>query len=465
MRFEAQARPDFSSLTNDAPPWVKKAAWRMENNGTVVDLETDPDAGYHDFRDGTHIVLDVLAPTADATAYRPPQDGGKAGPATKFTRACRCAIGTNGVEGTGRGNRANRGEGEPQARRRCIGGPGQGQGCRCQTSDPTKDAKPDDGPAPPPDAPQNADAQRTREGAVLSFAGAGNRAVAAFIRGRTAWVVLDGSYPIDPVHLKTALGDFPDSVDLANGSGDAVLRVRLKSDEQIAARAEGKNLKIVIAPQASAAAAAIGFARNDDDANHAALTTLVPGAGQAVTLTDPDAGDTLIVVPAFAGRASFEPRRYLEFAVLPTAAGLAFTPFTDDLNVSVADSRVTITRGAGLALTPAEPARRRYARRTGAWRRRTLLHRLRGLEQGRRMATSSRPERKLQHAGRGAQAGRRQSRPSHAGALLSGQRIRRRGARPDRSDAGGQSRAAKRRGIADHARGRRFHDGPLSRRP
>ena len=39
---------------------------------TVVEFETDADSGYHDFKDGTKIVLDILAPKTDATAYAPP---------------------------------------------------------------------------------------------------------------------------------------------------------------------------------------------------------------------------------------------------------------------------------------------------------------------------------------------------------------------------------------------------------
>jgi len=359
LRFEAEARMDFSALTNNAPPWVKKAAWRIDNNGTVVDLETDPDAGYHDFRDGTHVVLDVLAPGGDRTAYRPPEDGGKQGPETKFARLPDTAKpGVSAAQTQAIAQTAAKLNGpKPQDAPAAAPKPDDktAEAKTDQPPDTAKDAKAGDAPAPPPDIPPAADAQRTRSGAVLSFADAGNRAVAAFIRGRTAWVVIDGPYTIDPTHLKAALGDFPDSVDATNGGGDSVLRLTLKSTEQIAARAEGKTLKIVIAPDANENAAAIGFTRNDADAGHAGLATLVPGAGNPVTLIDPDAGDTLVVVPAYAGRAMLEPRRYLEFAVLPTAAGLALTPFVDDLNVKAADSQVAITRAGGLGLTPEAP--------------------------------------------------------------------------------------------------------------
>ncbi|HWC61995.1 MAG TPA: hypothetical protein VG501_00125, partial [Rhizomicrobium sp.] len=72
IKFEAAARPDLSAVARFAPPWVKNAAWRLEGGNTVVEFETDTDSGYHDFKDGTKIVLDILAPKTEAAAYAPP---------------------------------------------------------------------------------------------------------------------------------------------------------------------------------------------------------------------------------------------------------------------------------------------------------------------------------------------------------------------------------------------------------
>ena len=72
VKFQAQARPDLSAISRFQPPWVKNAAWHLEDGATVVEFETDADSGYHDFKDGTKIVLDVLAPKTDApAAYAP----------------------------------------------------------------------------------------------------------------------------------------------------------------------------------------------------------------------------------------------------------------------------------------------------------------------------------------------------------------------------------------------------------
>ncbi len=72
MRFNTPARVDVSAVARFAPPWVKNAAWRIDGNAIIVEFETDSDSGYHDFKDGSHVVLDILAPKTDGAAYVPP---------------------------------------------------------------------------------------------------------------------------------------------------------------------------------------------------------------------------------------------------------------------------------------------------------------------------------------------------------------------------------------------------------
>jgi hypothetical protein len=106
---------------------------------------------------------------------------------------------------------------------------------------------------------------------------------------------------------------------------------------------------VTLAPDAASDIIPIAFARGDA-AGHASLTTVLPGATHALKIADPAAGDTLFVVPSLVVRGTPQLRSYAEFSMLPTAAGLAVAPFTDDLGVTVASSRVTIGRPEGLAL-------------------------------------------------------------------------------------------------------------------
>ncbi|HEY2069369.1 MAG TPA: hypothetical protein VGG48_07430 [Rhizomicrobium sp.] len=338
LRFEAMARPDLDPLTRVSPPWVKNTGWRIENKGMVLEFETDADSGYHDFRDGTHVVLDILAPKTDATAYKPP---GVAHPEAVKLAGTAKPVSAKGVS------------------------PAQAEAIADTVAkvNPPAETKPAPPPVtPPPDtktaqtppAPTvltapTAEAQRTAKGVTLTFPGA--PASAVFVRGLTAFIVLDGHQAIDPVKMKTALGDYPSSFDASIGADYSVLHIGLKQPAAISVRGLAGKLVVTIAQQTSTSPMAIGFSP-DTQNGKPALAALLPGATHAITLADPAAGDSLTVVPAPAGRAVIEPRRYAEFALLPTASGIAVKPFADDIAVHVADSRIFIARPQGLMLTP-----------------------------------------------------------------------------------------------------------------
>jgi len=340
IRFESLARLDVSAIARFAPPWVKNASWRVENRGTIVEFDTDQASGFHDFRDGTKIVVDVLAPKTDADSYHPPGDG-------KATVTALTPV-------TGKPSGVSAAQAAEIA----------------ATAQKLADANKPPAPATPPPAPpppaattppptaapapalQDANGRPTRGGAILTFAGAANRGSAVFMRGLTAWIVLQGAAPLDIAKLKGQLGTAPTAVEATSADGVSVLRVSFANPEQIAARADGSNLKVVIAPQVSDQPIAISFSRNQDDPAHSSLSTLLPAATRSVTVTDPGAGDQLIIVPSAVGAAMTAPHDYVEFGVLQTASGLVLAPYVDDLAVTVEHTRVTITHPGGLALTP-----------------------------------------------------------------------------------------------------------------
>ncbi|HWA91647.1 MAG TPA: hypothetical protein VG889_16530 [Rhizomicrobium sp.] len=350
LKFASLARPDFGALVRQSPPWVKNGAWHIDGNGIVVEFETDQDSGYHDFRDGQRVVLDVLAPKTDADAYAPPGSTKTKPVIVKATaaQAQAIAIAAAKLNGTAVVTPSSPAAAPPPPT------PAKPVTTVMSATPPAPNPSAAALPAPPPPAPEasTADGKLTRDGAVMTFGGASRKGSAVFMRGTTAWIVLQGAPALDAAKLKSQLGTFPDSVEAASGDGVAVLRVTLKQPEQIAAFADGSNLKVVIAPDVMRNATAIGFSRNQDDAMHSSMTTLLPGATKPVTLVDPVAGDALILVPAAAGRAMMGERSYVEFQALETASGMVLLPFVDDLSVTIDTTRVTITHPGGLSLTP-----------------------------------------------------------------------------------------------------------------
>ena len=353
IRFETMARIDVSAIARFAPPWVKNASWRVDGKGTIVEFDTDAASGFHDFRDGTKIVLDVLAPKTDADSYRPPGTGKPTVTALTTSKPTQAVVSQAQVTAVTTAAQQLSGvkpatpTPAPQPTAQAAAAPAP---AATPTTTPT--ATPATTPAATPTVMADASGQLTRSGAVLSFAGAANRGSAVFMRGLTAWIVLQGAPPLDAVKLKTALRDYPAAVEASSADGVSVLRITLKSPAQIGAHADGSTLKVVIGAQVNEQPIAIGFARNQDDATHSSLSTLLPGATHTVVLTDPVVGDQLILIPSAAGRAMIAPHDYVEFGVLQSASGLVLVPYVDDLSVTIDRTRVTITHPGGLALTP-----------------------------------------------------------------------------------------------------------------
>jgi len=340
IRFAAQSRMDVSVIARLAPAWVKNAAWRLDGQSTLVEFDTDSDSGYHHFRDGNKIVLDILAPKTDVAAYAPP---GTAKPvATKMTAAPATvskaqaeAIVQTAAQLAPKKPEPKVADAKPEAK---------------------ADVKPEaakvaEAAPPVPEVPV-ADGKRTRDGALITFKGAGGHASAVFVRGLTAWIVLENAPNFESRNLKASLGDFAQRLDAVSSNGLGILRITLKTPAQIGARGKGPDLEVEIAPQVAPAPVAIGFARNQSDPKRASLSTLLPAADRAFQILDPNGGDMLTIVPAAPGRGMPNTRVFADFAALPTASGLVITPYADDLKVDVAMARVTISRPSGMALTP-----------------------------------------------------------------------------------------------------------------
>ncbi|HEU0163158.1 MAG TPA: hypothetical protein VFQ69_12230 [Rhizomicrobium sp.] len=350
VRFSALARADVSVIARFAPAWVKNAAWRIDGSTTIFEFETDSDSGYHHFRDGTKVVLDVLAPKTDGADYVPP---GNARPTvtampkanTPAAKPAASAAQAKAIAETAAQLAAKAPNAKP-------GAPAPDKPIeKADAAKPveTAQATPQAAPA---DAVPAADGRRTRDGARITLKGAGEKPAAVFVRGLTAWVVVENAPALDAASLKTGLGEFAGAVDALSSNGLSILRVTLKAPAEIGARIDRGNLVVEIAPKVAPPPTSIGFARNQSDPRRTSLSTLLPAADHVFPLQDPAGGDTLLVIPATPGRGVAAPRFFADFAVLPSASGLVMRAYADDLRVEVHQSRVTIARPQGLGLTP-----------------------------------------------------------------------------------------------------------------
>ncbi|MEO8300142.1 MAG: hypothetical protein ABI608_00030 [Rhizomicrobium sp.] len=362
VRFNTASRVDVSALARFAPPWVKNASWRIDGQTTVVEFDTDSDSGFHDFKDGSHVAIDILAPKTDAAAYAPPgtakpgitrmetkppaKTGASAAQAQAIVQTAAKLAAPADKSKTEAKSAEVKAEAKPEAKPEAKAGPKL-----AEAKTPPAEHAAETAAAPAETVPV-ADAKRTRDGVMITFKGAGGRASAVFVRGLTAWVVLENAPNFDARNLKASLGDFASGIEAISSNGLGILRITLKAPAEIAARGLGPNLEVEIAASVAPPPVVIGFARNQSDPKRASLSTLLPAADHAFQLMDPAGGDLLTVIPAQPGRGVPSLRSFADFAALPSASGLVITPYADDLQVSVDTSRVSISRPSGLSLTP-----------------------------------------------------------------------------------------------------------------
>jgi hypothetical protein len=336
VRFQSLARPDFSMLEQRSPAWIKNAGWRIEGTATVVDFETDPESGFHDFKDGNKIAIDVLAPKTDAAAYLPPREDGTPAP-IPITQPQ-----------------------SPKPNTKPSPAPKGTDAAAIQGKAPAKPvaeaAASAPAPMPPAAAPMRPpSAELTRDGSILHFPQAKGHGVAVFTRGQTTWIVLDDHLPLDVASLIAPLTSMVAKADTEQVSGASVLKMTFKSPLAANVSESQIALDIAFTGGAAAAPAAITLTRQGTD-GQTLLTTPLPGAMRMIALSDSDAGDRIFVVPARPGRGMLTPKRFVELEALPSSAGLAAVPFADDLALSVANETVTISRPQGLALSSSSGA-------------------------------------------------------------------------------------------------------------
>ena len=336
LHFDAKLRPDFTALETVAPPWVKAAGWHVDSTGTVISFNTLAGSGYHSFRSGDDVVLDILAPRSDSQSYDPP--------------------GVKGAAARGKihwlTSDPKHGAAKAVSQRQAV--------LNAVAAIDGKTARKVVVPLPTPRPHRAKDAATlssslpvtaNASSATLSFPA--GTAIAAFMREGNAWIVLSSAKPLQVSFLTKALGGFSNAVTVSSQAGVGVVRIALRQAEQIRVTSDGAANVVRIAPSFASTSVArpLTITRDIDTPDVAALRVALPGAQVPLQLNDPVAGDTLIVVPATPGRVLTHADRYVDFAALPSASGLVISPYAEGLDVRSSGDHVRISRPGGLRLT------------------------------------------------------------------------------------------------------------------
>ncbi|MBN8975156.1 MAG: tetratricopeptide repeat protein [Rhizobiales bacterium] len=204
--------------------------------------------------------------------------------------------------------------------------------------------------------------QRNSDGVRLKFAFDAATPAALFRRADAVWLLFDSTQAVDLDAIrrdaKSVVGEVS-RIALPNGQA---IRMRLIRPQLVALAdgdgttpaAPGQRWTLTFADTLKTSSEPLEARRNVVDPRRATITIPLEGAGKLHRLTDPDAGDTLLVVTAKPPARGFVKRQdMVELSVLESVQGVVVRPKSDDVTATVSSDSVTLARPGGLTLSSA----------------------------------------------------------------------------------------------------------------
>ncbi|MCF2524366.1 tetratricopeptide repeat protein [Bradyrhizobium sp. G127] len=221
---------------------------------------------------------------------------------------------------------------------------------------PTKATPPNAPPASP--APGIVvEARLTSDDFRLAFPFTGPTPAAVFRRSDSIWLVFDTDQAIDAGAIRREGGRIVAdtvAVDLPQGRA---LRIRLNRPQLATLTGSELGWTLVLADKALSPSQPLAATRDMADPGRASVSVTLVKPGQLHRLTDPDAGDSLLVATAGGPVRGFIKRQdFVEFSLLESIHGVVIQPKSDDVTAGIVLETLTVTRPGGLTLSTAMTA-------------------------------------------------------------------------------------------------------------
>ncbi len=217
--------------------------------------------------------------------------------------------------------------------------------------------KPSDAPPPRPPAANSSGkvaVELSRQGAnlKLSFPFSASTAAAVFNRADTLWIVFDSTADIDLGALDGEASRTIRGAEFTHTPDADIVRIKLDHPHLASVDIDGPTWTVQIGDAAIDTTRALAITRNMIGPNRSSVTIPFDTPHLVHRLDDPDAGDTLVVVTAFAPARGFvNERDFVEFHMLASAEGVVVDPLADDVKVELAPDKIIVSRPMGLALS------------------------------------------------------------------------------------------------------------------
>jgi hypothetical protein len=330
LTFDKAMTVEPGAVRSALPEGVALAAHAVTDAATQLDLTVPQDWRMRSFRDEDGLVVDLVRPNKPpalvAPAGEPPAETPPASPASA------------------------RPEAAPAEPAPSVDKP---------TAQPAA-AQPQAAPAPMPDpTPQAVKVQVVKhgDGARIDFRFARPTGAAAFIEAGTATLVFDTRDMIDPAELEGVLPEIVTDATVTREGKVTLVRLRL-ADPPLTRLADNGNIwSLAFGEDRTRAAEPIAPRRGVDDGGQTIVSAPLPGM-TGVHWLEAGPGGVPVAVATARGPTRLLPKPYqfVEFALLPTAHGLAVSPRADDVVVRAGTDQALIGRAGGLTVTLDVPA-------------------------------------------------------------------------------------------------------------
>jgi tetratricopeptide (TPR) repeat protein len=342
LSFDKPMTVEPGAVRSALPEGVALAAHAVTDAATQLDLTLPQDWRMRSFRDEEGLVVDLVR------SGKPPALAAPAGEPQAATPAASPA-----------GARPEAAPAEPAS---LAGKPAAQPAAAQPLAAPAPRTAPAPGtpPAPTPDpAPQAVKVQVVKhgDGARIDFRFPRPTGAAAFIEAGAATLVFDTRDTIDPAELTGVLPEIVADSTVTREGKVTLVRLRLADQPLTRLSDKGDTWSLAFGEDRTRAAEAIAPRRGVDDGGQTIVSAALPGM-TGVHWLEAGPGGMPVAVATATGPTRLLPKPYhfVEFALLPTAHGLAVSPRADDVVVRAGADRALIGRAGGLTVTLDVPA-------------------------------------------------------------------------------------------------------------
>jgi tetratricopeptide (TPR) repeat protein len=186
----------------------------------------------------------------------------------------------------------------------------------------------------------------------LSFPFMAPTAAAIFHRADMLWIVFDSNADIDLSALDNEASRTIRSANLTRTPDADIIRITLDHPHLSTVDIDGPVWTVQIGDSSLDPTRALDITRNLIGPNRSSITIPFQEPHQVHRIADPEAGDQLIVVTAFApARGFINTKDFVEFRALASTQGVVVEPLADDVKIELAPDKVVVSRPSGLTLS------------------------------------------------------------------------------------------------------------------